>query len=433
MEYNLDWKQPLLNDESIKRIEYQEYESYTGIDLNKSGDIRIAIQNQDEFLLPSRSYLYIEGALTKTDGTKYAKTDVEISIINNGLMYLFDRVDYQLGNQNIEGYSNLGQASTLKSLITYPKNYQEAMSYFWMPDAGLTGCVKNNSGFTARNSYIIEDAYPSMGNFSATIPLSHIFGFCENYDKIIYGIKHELTLRRTSNINDAILKSPVKDADGNDKYSDGIVTISKLSWRMPHVTPTDNYLVKLSKDIQNKIILEGSFLNRQCESIAMVSGQTTFDWRLNVTAGAEKPRYIVLAFQTEKSDNQIKNPAIFNHCDVKNAYVQLNSERYPEMDLQLNFENNNFTTAYKMLCDYYNHVLGKENCSISLKEYKNLYPLIVFDTSKQSEKLKNAVTDIRIKATFNKNIPKNTVAYALVLSDRIFRLESDGNKMNFVY
>ncbi|CAF4541855.1 unnamed protein product, partial [Rotaria magnacalcarata] len=128
MEYNLDWKQPLLNDESIKRIEYQEYESYTGIDLNKSGDIRIAIQNQDEFLLPSRSYLYIEGALTKTDGTKYSKTDVEISIINNGLMYLFDRVDYQLGNQNIEGYSNLGQASTLKSLITYPKNYQEAMS-----------------------------------------------------------------------------------------------------------------------------------------------------------------------------------------------------------------------------------------------------------------------------------------------------------------
>ncbi|CAF4298015.1 unnamed protein product, partial [Rotaria magnacalcarata] len=64
----------------------------------------------------------------------------------------------------------------------------------------------------------------------------------------------------------------------------------------------------------------------------MVSGQTTFDWRLNVTAGAEKPRYIVLAFQTDKSDNQIKNPAIFDHCDVKNAYVQLNSERYPEMD-----------------------------------------------------------------------------------------------------
>ncbi|CAF4947043.1 unnamed protein product, partial [Rotaria socialis] len=204
------------------------YESYTGINLNSSGDIRIAIQNQDEFLLPSRSYLYIEGALTKTDGTKYSKTDVEISIINNGLMYLFDGVNYQLGNQNIEGYSNLGQATTLKSLITYPRNYQEAMSYFWMPDAG-------------------------MGNFSAAIPLSHIFGFCENYDKIIYGIKHELTLRRSSNINEAILKSPAKDADGNDKYSDGIVTISKLSWRIPHVSPTDNYLVKLSKDIQNKI------------------------------------------------------------------------------------------------------------------------------------------------------------------------------------
>ena len=127
------------------------------------------------------------------------------------------------------------------------------------------------------------------------------------------------------------------------------------------------------------------------------------------------------------------NPSIFNHCNVVNAFVQLNSERYPEMDLQLDFNENRYTTAYKMLTDYYNYTLNKENFSITLLEYKNLYPLLIFDVSKQSEKLKNSVTDIKIRATFKKNIEKSTKAYALILSDRIIKLESDGNKMNIVY
>ena len=59
--------------------------------------------------------------------------------------------------------------------------------------------------------------------------------------------------------------------------------------------------------------------------------------------------------------------------------------------------------------------------------------MLVFDVSKQSAKLKNSVTDIKIRATFKENISKPTKAYALVLSDRILKLESDGNKMNFVY
>ncbi|KAL7630541.1 UNVERIFIED_CONTAM: hypothetical protein RMT77_019266 [Armadillidium vulgare] len=128
------------------------------------------------------------------------------------------------------------------------------------------------------------------------------------------------------------------------------------------------------------------------------------------------------------------NPAIFDHCNLTNACVRLNSERYPEMDLQLDFNENHYTTAYKMLSDYFNHILYKEkNCSITLLEYRNLYPLLVFDVSKQSEKLKNSVTDIKITAAFQKNISKPTKAYALVLSERILKLESDGNKMNIVY
>ena len=37
------------------------------------------------------------------------------------------------------------------------------------------------------------------------IPLKHIFGFCEDYDKIVYGLKHSLTLVRKGD-DDAIFK-----------------------------------------------------------------------------------------------------------------------------------------------------------------------------------------------------------------------------------
>lgn len=440
MEYNLNWKERLETDDSIKRFEYREYEPYTGTDLNISSDIRISIQNQDEFLLPSRSYIYIEGSLKKENGSTFEKDqpgtgtgagkDLYINLINNAFMYLFSRVDYQLGNEIIEGYSNPGQASTIKGLLTYPRNYAEGMNFMWSSERGL-GCIKSNPPFQERHDYLFR--YAGSGNFSAVIPLSHIFGFCENYDKVIYGIKHQLTLRREKDGNDAILKSPDKDDGGNFKVPNGNIILSKLIWRIPHVTPTDQYMIKLSSDIQNKIVLNINFLNRQCESIEVNRGQKQFDWRLNVTAGSEKPRFIILAFQEDKDDNQLMNPAIFNHCNITNAFVQLNSERYPEMDLQLDFNENRYTTAYKMLSDFFNHTLNKESCTITLLEYRNLYPLLVFDVSKQSEKLKNSVTDIKIRATFKENISKPTKAYALVLSDRILKLGSDGNKMNFIY
>jgi len=36
--------------------------------------------------------------------------------------------------------------------------------------------------------------------------LKHIFGFCEDYDKIVYGLKHTLTLVRKSD-DDAIFRA----------------------------------------------------------------------------------------------------------------------------------------------------------------------------------------------------------------------------------
>ena len=70
------------------------------------------------------------------------------------------------------------------------------------------------------------------------------------------------------------------------------------------------------------------------------------------------------------------------------------------------------------------------NPNISPADYKTLYPLFLFDVSKQSERLKYSVTDIQIKAYFANNVDANTEAYAVI---RLINFQSDGNKISVVY
>ena len=73
------------------------------------------------------------------------------------------------------------------------------------------------------------------------------------------------------------------------------------------------------------------------------------------------------------------------------------------------------------------------NPNITPSDYKILYPLYLFDVSKQSERLKYSVTDIQIKAYFDNNVNAGTEAYAVIISDRLINFQSDGNKMSVVY
>jgi len=71
--------------------------------------------------------------------------------------------------------------------------------------------------------------------------------------------------------------------------------------------------------------------------------------------------------------------------------------------------------------------------NITPVDYKELFPMFVFDLSKQSEKLKNSVTNIQIKAQFSENVAANTEAFAVVISDKSIIFQSDGNKMRVEY
>ena len=161
-----------------------------------------------------------------------------------------------------------------------------------------------------------------------------------------------------------------------------------------------------------------------------------FTWRLSVKSSPEKPRYIMVAFQTDRVGNQDKNASLFDHCNLTNMYIMLNSTRYPAVDYNVNFTKNQFSRLYGDASVFRDKYFSMDslvsNPGIHPGDYKTLFPIFVFNVSKQSEQLKNSVTDIQIKAQFAENVPASTEAYAVVISDRMLKFQSDGNKTNVV-
>ena len=418
----------ILNDDSIDKYEYFEYLPITGTNPNNIGDIRINIESQDIFTHPSESFLLIEGRLTKVvDGSDYANAD-NISITNNAMMYLFRDIRYELSGHEIEKINYVGYATTMLGLLKYTEDFgrSKGLNQSWHIDTTTTANNRNR-GFWDRHKHIFNNLDRDKGSFSFRIPLKHIFGFCEDYDKVVYGFKHTLSLTRTHD-HDAIFR-----ANGVDP---GKITLDKIAWFMPHVMPADEDKMKLYKIIERKEKVSVGYRMIQCTSIS-VPQNVSFSWRLAVKSSPEVPRFIIIGFQTGKNNNQEQNNAQFDNLNIRNIYVMLNSNRYPALDYDIDFPSHKIGRVYGDVAEFRSKFFNINelisNPCIGTYEYKALYPLFLFDVSKQSERLKYSTTDIQVKVTFEGNPGPGTKGYAVIISDRLINLQSDGNKMSVVF
>jgi len=69
---------------------------------------------------------------------------------------------------------------------------------------------------------------------------------------------------------------------------------------MPHVLPTLEQKLALYITIESKAAISMGYRMIQRDSIPVVQ-TINFIWRLNVKSAPEKPRWIIMAFQTDKS------------------------------------------------------------------------------------------------------------------------------------
>ncbi len=273
-----------VEDNSIYSLDYFPFNPIQGTQYNTPGIIQIDIQNQDEYFLPHKSWLQIDLVLKKNDGNRYA--DVDVSLTNNGLMYLFQNVKYLLGGNEIETLNYPGHATTMLGVLKYAKSYS-GVGECWCLDNNKV--IAANTGFDKRKAYILALATTNKGTTSFALDLEHFSGFSEDYDKVIFGMRQSLQFNRKGDSNDVIFRT--------DAAGEGKVEISKITWWMARVKPSVSEEIRLNKlNLTGKAGLDLWFRNRQCSTITVPDGTTNYTWNLGVKT--ERPKYVVIGFQT---------------------------------------------------------------------------------------------------------------------------------------
>lgn len=346
-------------------------------------------------MLPHESYIYIEGRnVVNIPPNADVAGQAVPSYVNNAASFLFDEIRYEINGFPIDICKNVGITSTIKGYLTFQ---DKDMSRMQIASWNTASDLAANTGFL---------------NFC--IPLSNILGFADDYRNIVINAKHELIFVRS--------RSDINCYTGVNNIAS--ITIDKIQWRIPHISVSDSEKLKLMQIINKKQPIYMYFRSWELYEYPALPTTTDHTWSVKASAQLNTPRYIILAFQTGRNNRIAADKSQFDHCNLRDLKVYLNSESYPYESLNAHFENDQYAVLYDMYVQFqktYFH--DRSPCSaaplFTYAEYKAQAPLFVIDCSRQNESLKKSIIDIRIEFQTRNEIRANTTAYCMIVHDNL--------------
>ncbi|XP_050063263.1 uncharacterized protein LOC126552595 [Aphis gossypii] len=333
--YYLDVTAGYVDDCKITQMQYHSFTPYSNTSFSYNDEIRINIQNMESYTLPCESYIYIEGKLRKPLD---AEGDVRFS--NNGLAILFSEMRYEINGIEIQKLKSPGVSSCLKAYCSYtPSDLNTLDNCAW--DSGMDG--EDNKNFMSNDV------------FTGCIPLKHLFGFCEDYKKILLNCNQQLILNRSSTDLDALRMTQTGTPENVEKNKKITIELIKVIWKMPIIRVNDKEKLKLLKVIDSRKTLSCAFRTWDLCEYPVLPRNTSHSWTIKSSSLIEKPRFILFGLQTDRKKNIENDAGRFDHCQLKNLKVHLNylnSEVFPYEDFRADFKNNTISLLYKAYTDF---------------------------------------------------------------------------------
>ena len=383
-------------DDSIIENEYHTYSPYGSQTYSFSDEVRVSVQSQDVYTCPADSYIYIEGKITLPENVvvETEKKSLLESMTNNAYGFLFEEIRYELNGVEIDRCKNVGITSLIKNFLCLTPSEASGMQV---------------SGFTypgVRITTVADD-----GTFSGCISLKSILGFAEDYDCIVVNARQELIM---------ILARSDKNSYKADK--DLGLSLTKIQWKLPHINVNLENKVNLVNTLQNDIPISIGYRKWELYELPALKDSTMDSWTVKTSTNLEKPRFVILAFQTDKKNSIRHDISEFSHANLRNIKLSLNSKTYPYDDLDLNFGKRKFSKAYMLYkmfqMSFYNR--KKSEPLIPFEKFET-HPLFVIDVSNQSDSDKTSSVDVQLMFEANSNFPKNTCVYCLIISDAMIQ------------
>ena len=402
-------------DRRILKCDYIRYSPAEISTINTANSqTYINIPREDSVISLLNSYLELNFDVLKAGTNKiYADTD-DIRLTNLGAIALFSV--YKLvtaSSKHLEEVAHAHFVSLIYKIVTSSKDSDDLSIGF-----------DRNRG---RRKNELTDNKNIKGKNHTRIHLKDILGYAENQEKATYGLGYRLILTR--NTDNAVLNK-------DNAVANGRVKISSFDWYVPHYSVNLEEYTKLMTQIKKNTPTLLHYIER---SVFMkeLNTQNLWTFELGTQEGVNVPIWIFVAFQqSDRQNDQNMNNDTFYRPPVTSAQCIIGTEKYPNGAILLNYEDDDYSQGYGQIKEAFK-ALTKDNILqpyISEHDFRSSnegniigYNIYAFDIRYQ--KKFESSQPIKVEFKFDGVVPAGIYGYALVLTNRLISISSDGQRM----
>ena len=402
-------------DRRILKCDYIRYSPAETSTINTpNSQIYINLPREDSVISLLNSYLDLSFEVIKrVDKSRYADGN-DIRLVNLGPVALFSNFKLTTSSgKHLEGISHAHLVSLMYKLKTSSKDSNDLSTGF------------DQSRNRRRDELALNKNV--KGKYHVKIMLKDVFGFAEHQEKATYGLGYKLTLTR--NEDDAVI-------DKAGGIADARIRIDHIHWYVPHYTPSIQQQSTSSKQVLSKTPTELRYVERSV-FMKQVNNQNLWNFELGSHENINVPIWIIIGFQQrDKQDSQKLNNDTFCRLPVVSAQCIIGTEKYPDAGILLNYDDDDYSQGYHQIKEAF-RALTKDDILqpyISEADFRRSntaandigYNLYVFDIRYQ-KKFTNS-QPIKVEFKFEGVVPKDINGYALVLTNKIASVSSDGQR-----
>ena len=264
------------------------------------------------------------------------------------------------------------------------------------------------------------------GKYHTKVYMKDVFGYAEHQEKATYGLGYRLILTRNS--DNAVLNK-------DNTVVLGRVKINSIDWYVPHYTVNLEEYSKLMTQIKKNTPTLLHYVER---SVFMkeLNTQNLWTFELGTQQGINVPIWIFVAFQqSDRQNDQNMNNDTFYRPPVSSAQCIIGTEKYPDSGILLNYNDDDYSQGYGQIKEAFK-ALTKDNLLqpyISDHDFRSSndghnigYNIYAFDIRYQ--KNFESSQPIKVEFKFDGVVPAGIYGYALVLTNRLISISSDGQR-----
>jgi len=315
----------------------------------------------------------------------------------------------------------------------------------------ITAIVKTlgsdlNAGFASRQLRTLSNSV--VGSASKTLnlflPIRKIFKMFEYNTSVFRGIKHTIKLYKNTNWKTLFMHTSAA--------GDGQLQITDISWWVPALRPSIEYGLHLDKQLNSGMKTKLMWNQLKCypspEFTAGTGVGSQTSWR--ITSAGNKPVKIYIVFRTANQytsglSQQYNNAMLFQHMNITNINLRINSLQFPKDEFRADFVTND---DWGRLYMEYLKMTGKMfdvdggGYPICYDDFKMTYPIFCFDLTKQDPQIWANVTQAELqlfytRATFSPATADpyngmNFKIYAVIEFEKFIELQGADNRLRVI-